>query len=134
MDPALERVAWQLVYADGRRVLEHEEGLSIKVAPPGASALEIVERVEAGQLRTIATVRLGGLPVPVFYRRKTIRLDGTGRPEVERVVFGRAGRVEDGRIQAHLWEVQPGLAVDVCSEGALDPAAVTSIVEALEVR
>jgi hypothetical protein len=79
---------WELEY-DGWRFRETEAGLSIRLAAPGAKALNLM----AGSI-PVFRIDLESGWLPIFYRKRY--LDLRGGSGIDAVVFGRARSQSNG--------------------------------------
>jgi hypothetical protein len=100
----MHALRWRLVYADDSVMDERPDGSTIKDTRPLAVAVQVHRWGDGDEHTAIVQVFLEGQR-PVFYRRRSMTLDGKEGPRTDAIVFGR-GRVRDA-IEAELWELLP---------------------------
>lgn len=81
---------WRLAYPDGTYVTEPRERASIRIAPRGAVALQIISPWFVTPGAGLVEVRIAPGERPVFYRRRGVNLDGYGVVGDDAVVYGVA--------------------------------------------
>jgi len=128
-----EPVRWRLVSRYHPDVDEPAEGASLKIAAALLPyVLDELRLVGAGGL-VLCRVPLredGRSYTPVFYRRRSLVLDGSGESTLDAIVFGRQRERPDGGVNVTLWMLgRDGAAVD-CPPEYIDRAACQDLLAA----
>jgi hypothetical protein len=125
-----EPIRWRLEFDIHPDVTEPDDGASIAVAAPEwrahtATNLILVDRAGAGVIRLPLDDDGGGWK-PIFYRRRSLTLDGSGQGHLDAIVFGRQ-RSTLSQVDAQLWLLgHDGYARD-CPEELIDPTAIANL-------
>lgn len=112
-------IRWRLVYPDGRTLDERPEGSTILERPANPRHLQLI----TANGEAVQDVPIPAGYVPIFYRRRSLAMDGTGRPALDATVFGfgREGLdTFDGRVWLWHSEQAENCPAELMAAGTLE--------------
>jgi hypothetical protein len=123
----INSIRWCLTYGDGKQIIEPLDGWSIRNARKWPSKLSCISDDGYGHVSIVCEILLTKQePVPIFYRERSITLDGSGKTNLDAIVFGRASGKDDPGA-CTMWTInKQGL--QPCNPTAIDMSALNAIV------